>query len=245
MSESKANGNDDQHLHLDLQAYFDGEMNAAERERFEAELKQNPELETELAEIGIMRELLVGELEAEAKDVPEARFEQIWDEIDASIDRESRLQESAGTRPSLWARVLPYLRPAALPVAATAAAAAFVVLVVNASGDPSNSEPATASNDAVQAPAPKTAKAPAPDSGAAKAPAVSPPTQIAQAGDPQPTDEGAATEFEAPKSNEAEVERIEFGGHSGHIEQLEGSKGTTTVIWIEEDDEPVDSERSL
>jgi anti-sigma factor RsiW len=243
MSDSQANGKDEQRLHLDLQAYFDGEMNAAEKERFEAELKQNSELATELAEIGIMRELVVGELEAEAKDVPEARFEQIWDEIDASIDRESRLQESAGTRPSLWARVLPFLRPAALPMAATAAAAAFVVLVVNASGDPSNSEPATASNEAVQAPAPKTADAEptAPQAGDT----ATPPTQIAQADDGAGEDADDSTEFDAPRSNEAEVERIEFGGHSGHIEQLEGSKGTTTVIWIEEDDEPVDSERSL
>lgn len=243
MSDARDNGkqNTDDRLHLDLQAYFDGEMDAAERERFEAELGRQPELKRELADIGIMRELVVGGLEAEAKDVPDARFEQIWDEIDASIDRESRLQESAGTRPSVWARVLPFLRPAALPLAATAAAAAFVVVVVNASGDPSNSEPATASNDTVQAPAPKAA---APE---ATGPAVEPPTQIAQAepeSDPD-ADADAVAEFEAPKSNEAEVERIEFGGHSGHIDRLEGSKGTTTVIWIEEDDEPVDSERSL
>ena len=48
-----------------------------------------------------------------------------------------------------------------------------------------------------------------------------------------------------PDSNEADVERIEFGGASGRISKIEGVRGTTTVIWIEEDEEPIDSERSL
>ena len=225
--------------YLDLQAYFDGEMDAAERERFEAELEREPELRTELDDIGVMRELVVGGLESEAKDVPQARFEQIWDEIDATIDRDARLQESAGTRPSIWARIMPWLRPAALPMAATAAAAAFVVVVVNSTGDPSNTEAPVASNETVQAPAqepaPQAEPTP-PQEGVESAPQLAVKT-------PVPADE--PVDFDVPDSNEADVERIEFGGHSGHIEQLEGSRGTTTVIWIEEDDEPVDSERSL
>lgn len=225
--------------YLDLQAYFDGEMDAAERERFEAELEREPELRTELDDIGVMRELVVGGLESEAKDVPQARFEQIWDEIDSTIDRDARLQESAGTRPSIWARIMPWLRPAALPMAATAAAAAFVVVVVNSTGDPSNTEPSVASNEPVQAPA----KESAPE-GPEPTPEVEPAPQLAVK-TPAPADDGESVDFDVPDSNEADVERIEFGGHSGHIEQLEGSRGTTTVIWIEEDDEPVDSERSL
>ncbi len=230
-----SNTDHEQRQYLDLQAYFDGEMDAAERERFAAELERDEELRSELEDMGIMREIVAGGLESEAKDVPDARFEQIWDEIDACIDRESRLQESAGTRPSVWARILPFLRPAALPLAATAAAAAFVVVVVNATGDPSNSEPATASKEAVQAPSTAPAQEPRPDRSA------EPPARLAEAVQP----ESEPVEFDAPESNDAQVQRIEFGGHSGHIEQLEGARGTTTVIWIEEDDEPVDSERSL
>lgn len=225
--------------YLDLQAYFDGEMDAAERERFEAELERDTELRSELDDIGVMRELVVGGLESEAKDVPQARFEQIWDEIDATIDRDARLQESAGTRPSIWARIMPWLRPAALPMAATAAAAAFVVVVVNSTGDPSNTEAPVASNEPVQAPA----QEPAPSAEPPSQEEAEPAPKLA-VNNPAPADE-EPVDFDVPDSNEAEVERIEFGGHSGHIEQLEGSRGTTTVIWIEEDDEPVDSERSL
>jgi negative regulator of sigma E activity len=241
MSESTESSEQVERVSLDLQAYFDGEMDAAERERFEAQFEQDAELKRELGDLGVMRELVVGGLDAEAKDVPEARFEQIWDEIDATLDRESRLQEAAGTRPSLWARVLPFFRPAALPVAAAAAAAAFVVIVVNQTGDPSgagaNTEQPIASEDSVgdQATAPNAetpdSEQPAPDDRMADATA--------------PTDPAAPVEFEAPESNDADVDNIEFGGHNGRIERLESSRGTTTVIWIEEDDEPVDSERSL
>ena len=51
--------------------------------------------------------------------------------------------------------------------------------------------------------------------------------------------------FPEPESNEAEIEKIEFGGRSGTISHIQGSRGTTTVIWVQEDEEPVDSERSL
>jgi hypothetical protein len=45
-------------------------------------------------------------------------------------------------------------------------------------------------------------------------------------------------------ANDAEIERIEFGGRSGRISTIEGRRGTTTVIWVSEE-EPVPSERSL
>jgi anti-sigma factor RsiW len=229
---TSASPTDSERLHLDLQAYFDAQMDAADRERFESELERNPDLRRELDEMRVLRSVVVEGLDAEARDVPAARFEQIWDQIDASIDRESRLQTSAGTRPSLWARVLPFLRPVAFPAAAVAVAAAFVVIVVSSTEDPSNSAPATASKEAVQAPSPATDSAPGVDAE---------PSRMARADETAPE----PIRFEAPDSNEAEVERIEFGGHSGHIEQLEGTRGTTTVIWIEEDDQPADSERSL
>jgi anti-sigma factor RsiW len=211
---------------LEIQAYFDGELAPAERERFEAELGRDPALAARIADLEAVRRIVIGGLEAAAREVPDARFEQIWDEIDAGIDRDGRLQEAATKRPSLWSRLRPLLRPAVVPLAALGAAAAFVVVIVSSTEDPSNTGAQTASNDAVPAPEPRT---------------VTPAEPTPAVAEPSPP----VAEFPAPASNVAEVERIEFGGHTGRIEQLEGTRGTTTVIWIEEDDEPIDSERSL
>lgn len=43
----------------------------------------------------------------------------------------------------------------------------------------------------------------------------------------------------APALGEAEIERIEFGSKAGRIGTIEGKRGTTTVIWISEDEPPV------
>ena len=62
---------------------------------------------------------------------------------------------------------------------------------------------------------------------------------------PAPEAEALPVPLPAPESNDADIERIEFGGASGRISHIEGVRGTTTVIWVEEEDEPADSERSL
>jgi hypothetical protein len=60
------------------------------------------------------------------------------------------------------------------------------------------------------------------------------------------TEVGAPVAVELPRQNEAEIERIEFGGRSGRIDQIHGKNGqTTTVIWFTEDDPTENSERSL
>ena len=59
---------------------------------------------------------------------------------------------------------------------------------------------------------------------------------------PEPTPE--VEMFPQPEPGEAEIRRIEFGGRSGTISRVEGSRGTTTVIWVN-DELPIDSERSL
>ena len=44
-----------------------------------------------------------------------------------------------------------------------------------------------------------------------------------------------------PQSNEAEIHGIEFGGKHGRISHT----GTVTVLYVEEDETPPNSERSL
>jgi hypothetical protein len=68
---------------------------------------------------------------------------------------------------------------------------------------------------------------------------------IAVAPDPQPEPSGKLEALSNPEPGEAQIKRIEFGGRTGTISQIEGNRGTTTVIWVTEDEEPVDTERSL
>jgi hypothetical protein len=160
-------------------------------------------------------------LEAEAAKVPEARFEQIWDEIDRALDRETAAPTRRRSRaPSLWSRMLGVLRPVWVPVAATAGVAAVVVGVLGSAGD----HPHLGRGSARSWPA-NEARGPAPvlaDSAVVDVEPVVP----------------------APALGEAEIERIEFGGKAGRIGTIEGKRGTTTVIWISED-EPRAAGRSL
>lgn len=82
-------------------------------------------------------------------------------------------------------------------------------------------------------------QSPQPDSSQAK----SSPQVVAVAPEPEATPEPDV--FPQPEPGEAEIRRIEFGGQMGTISQLESRRGTTTVIWVTEDEDPVDSERSL
>ena len=50
--------------------------------------------------------------------------------------------------------------------------------------------------------------------------------------------------FPAPVSNDADIQQVEFGGKTGRITTIEGKKGTTTVIWVSEQ-EPAEAGRSL
>lgn len=221
--------------------YFDGELDASERANFEAQLAVEPQLREGLEAWTFIQDVVRGSLEAEAEALPAARFEQAWDQFDATLAREARLQDAVDSKPSLWARISAALSPVRVPLAVGAAAAlAFVVYrgTQGAEGGAMGAgAPAVAQGDTPEA-APK-AEGPAPAPSEQEAPA--PGTQLAVA----PPVEHDPEEFPAPTSNEAEIERIEFGGRSGTISQVEGSRGTTTVIWVQEDEEPVESERSL
>jgi anti-sigma factor RsiW len=199
-----------------LSAYIDGELGPAERAEVDRWLAQDAKARALVAELTLLRGAVEASLDAEAAKVPEARFEQIWDEIDRALDRETAAHPQTAPAPSLWARMLGVLRPVWVPVAATAAVAAVVVGIVSSGAITRTSGPtvpAIASTASVPVPA--------------DSPSVGP--TLAE-----------ATELSvpAPAIREAEIERIEFGGKAGRIGTIEGKKGTTTVIWISEDEPP-------
>ncbi len=207
-----------------LSAYFDGELGPEERAEVEQWLARDAAGRATLAELGVMRDAIGASLAAEAAKVPQARFEQIWDEIDRTLDRETAAHQPAAPMPSLWTRMLGVLRPVWAPAVAVAGVAAVLIAVV--SNNPVSNNPA-GNNLASNNPA---APANSPDSAASK-PAQ--PVLEAPAIAVVPEVEAA---FPAPDMHEAEIERIEFGGRNGRIGTIEGKRGTTTVIWVSDED---------
>lgn len=229
-----------------LSAYFDDELDGELRASIEAELEGDPGLAAKLADLSFMRTMVVGDLDYQADRVPEARFEQLWDSFEGTLERESRLQEAAEAPPSWWQRLHEWARPVRMPLAAVAAVGALAFVIARSVGAPSEGEgPELAENthadQASEVPVSGEGKVPEP---APKPLAHEPPNpQIAVAPDRDAAP--AAEVFPQPEPGEAEIRRIEFGGRMGTISQVESSRGTTTVIWVTEDADPVDSERSL
>jgi len=229
----------------ELALHFDGELTGAQAHELAAQIDADPELRDELAQLGIVQGLVQETLKTKAAQVPQARFEQIWDEIDRQLD-----QEAAASRPaagSLWSRLWAAVRPARIPLAAAAAAAAVTLIVVSATGDdpatnpatnPSNNPGAVASvdePDAEPSASPEPTALPAGDR-IAVAPAPLP--EPASVADPQASPEA---DLPKPKKVEAEIHGVEFSGHTGRISKT----GTVTVLYLEEEAQPKDTERSL
>jgi anti-sigma factor RsiW len=222
-----------------LSAYFDGELSPAERAEVEQWLAREAEAEDAvaasagpsgravLAELGLMRDALGASLNAEAARVPEARFEQIWDEIDRALDRDTAAHQPAAPSPSFWTRAFGLLRPVWVPVAATAGVAAVLLAVVKGGAVPTDTTGTNTAELVASKPEPLPAVAPTP----APAPA------LVAAAEVEPS-------FPEPDMREADIERIEFSGKQGRIGTIEGKRGTTTVIWVS-DEEPGAGERSL
>src|SRR5688572_13937968 len=93
-----------------LQLYFDGELTGAEAHELAAQIEADPELTTELRQLGILRELIAEGLMRKAAEVPQARFEQLWDEIDRAIERQEREGSGEPHHTSIWTRVLAAVR---------------------------------------------------------------------------------------------------------------------------------------
>ncbi len=236
MSQSSVSEIDEQ-----LSAFFDDEL---EGEHGIAQaIANDPEIAAKLADLQFMRSIVSGALEQQADRVPEARFEQIWDAFDRTLERESRLQEAADAPPGLWERLLSWARPLRVPLATIGAASILAVVFAKSIGSPEEGEPTNevASNtpEEVASEQPAAAHIDAPE------PKTEPKTTIAVAPDLEPAAEPNLEALSSPEPGEAEIKRIEFGGRTGTISQIEGNRGTTTVIWLTEDEEPVDTERSL
>jgi hypothetical protein len=92
-------------------------------------------------------------------------------------------------------------------------------------------------------PNPQGASQDAPGVAPTPGPGPAEPERVAVA--PEPSPEVDLEMFPQPEPGEAEIRRIEFGGQTGTISAVEGARGTTTVIWVTEDEGPADSERSL
>ncbi|NVB42129.1 hypothetical protein G6O69_30175 [Pseudenhygromyxa sp. WMMC2535] len=244
-SQSSIQGQDER-----LHAFFDDELEDSERALVQAEIERDADLAGEIDDISFMREIVIGALERQAERVPEARFEQLWDNFEATLERESRLQEAAEAPPRPWQRLFSWLRPARLPLAAVATAGLLAIIFARSVGDPApeladGAEVAEPGAEAGEKPA-NTPKRPASERPAAGASKGEPP-RIAAVPPPKPAPgdpQAPEMNFPQPEPGEAEIRHIEFGGRSGSISQVEGARGTTTVIWVSEDD-PVDSERSL
>lgn len=204
-----------------LSAYFDGELSPAEQAEVEQWLACDPAGpggKAILGELGLMRDALGASLDAEAAQVPQARFEQIWDEIDRALDRETAAHPPTAPSPSLWARAVARIRPVWMPVTATAGVAA-VLIAVASSGAVTTADPPENTPDLVASkPGPRSSE-------------VTPTI-------PVPAGVGAPEEvvFPEPEMREAEIERIEFSGKQGRIGTIEGKRGTTTVIWVSDED---------
>lgn len=223
----------------ELALHFDGELTGAEAHELSAQIDADPELREELAQLGIVQGLVAETLKRKAADIPAARFEQIWDEIDRQLDR-----EVAASRPaagSFWSRMWTAVRPARFPIAAAVAAAAVTLIVVSVTGSDndvagdSNKAGAVASveGSATEQPAPK----PEPET-----PSALPDDRIAVAPPPAiPPTESEEVDLPKPKKVEAEIHGVEFSGHTGRISKT----GTVTVLYLEEEAQPKDTERSL
>ena len=203
----------------DLQAFFDGELDGADAERIARSVEHDAEIRAHLGQMTLMRDLVGRSMEMRAAEVPRARFEQIWDEIDRTISQDARPVEAPA---SFWQRVWSAVRPFRVPALAAAAAAVVAVIVLQ-NGDPApvNQEGGIASLPESAGPAPHEAKG-------APGPASTPPPAIADA-------------FPSPRAADAEIHGIEFGGKQGRISHT----GVVTVLYVEEDAAPQKSERSL
>ncbi len=229
-----------------LQAYFDDELKADDRAAVERDMAADSTLRGQIENLRFTRAMVTGGLSAQAESVHEARFEQIWEGFDRQVDRESRLQHAADSRLGIAGNLVKLLRSIRVPVLAAAAGAAAVVFFVR---DPGESEQRSANKFSASASNESATQTPSEAIDVREPvahlplPLPLPLPLIAEAGPPSGTVEDEL--FTMPESNNAEIETIEFGGLSGSVAQIEGTRGTTTVIWVVEDEELIDSERSL
>ncbi len=224
----------------ELALHFDGEITGAEAHELAAQIDADPELRDELAQLGMVQGLVHETLKRKAAQVSSARFEQIWDEIDRQLD-----MEAAATRPatgSFWSRMWEAIRPARFPIAAAAAAAAVTLIVVSASDNDVAVDADGQNNPGAVASVEEPAAEPSATESEPKPSALPAGDRMAVAPTPPPTpDVSPETDLPKPKKVQAEIHGVEFSGHTGRI----SNTGTVTVLYLEEEAQPKDTERSL
>ncbi|MCR9164146.1 MAG: anti-sigma factor family protein [Nannocystaceae bacterium] len=228
----------------ELALHFDGELTGAQAHELAAQIDADPALRDELAQLGMVQGLVQETLKRKAAQVPSARFEQIWDEIDRQLD-----MEAAATRPaagSFWSRMWEAVRPVRLPLAAAAAAAAVTLVVVSVSGSTPEASGVTnaENNPGAVASVEKPAAEPSAAESEPKPSALPVGERMAAAPIPTPppaSDVSPESDLPKPKKVEAEIHGVEFSGHTGRISKT----GTVTVLYLEEEAQPKDTERSL
>lgn len=230
--------------HQDLQRYFDGELTGSEKQELDAQIEAEPCLKWELDQLEILRSVVVESATLQAERVPAARFEQVWAEIERTIERDAREQRAQRAPQGPWARLRAALKPLRLPGLVVVAAAGVAWLVVSYSRPgavPADLGTGGIAEAVTEVPAPAAEVAPVPPrrQGAAAGGAgrMAASDQEASMDD----DGGGWMTFTPPKPGDADVHNVEFGGRTGRIAQT----GTVTVLYVEEDVEPKDSERSL
>ena len=116
-----------------VSALVDGELNPREAAELEAQLGSESAQMAHARALGddfrALGPLLRAELELRAEQLPEARFEQIWDAVDRELDREARLRGAAADRRGPVARWLGLVQSWRMPNALGAAAVALLVLL--------------------------------------------------------------------------------------------------------------------
>ena len=232
-----------------LAAYFDGEASESEASAIRQAIENDPELVAELEQLGVMAELTAASLQDAAADVPQARFEQIWDQIDRAIEEDERKAVPTAPPAGLWDRLKAAFAPVKWPMAAAAAAAVITVFVMRTGDNEGASEPLADRG---------------PDRGANKAPGISSMPETADDGSkrdnaptppkvsPAPDDrlaqrtpEPEPAEVAKPLAPVPEDSRVELHEIEGSGNDVRISNGTVTVLYVEEDIEDESSERSL
>lgn len=210
-----------------MSAYFDGELDDAARDEFEAAAAADPALQAMLDDFAHLQTAVRADLEAEAADVPAARFEQVWDEVERAISRAPAAMEPTPTlMERLGALLGGWRAPAAL--AAGACAVAFVIYGPQG-GSP---EPDGGMVAETQPSAPPVDGPPSVD--------ASPSLEGLAAAPESATDAAAGqTSFPVVSESDATIDSVDANGANVRVDRLgEGDGRTgTVVIFVEELDE--------
>jgi hypothetical protein len=118
-------------------------------------------------------------------------------------------------------------------VLAAAGAAALAIVILGRGADEQNNPESPPSVAEVSPPTPVVAPPTQPDQIAVEE-AVAPPEAA-------PSTDTRLQPMPVPEGSEAEIHGIDFGGKHGRISHT----GTVTVLYVEEDETPPNSERSL